>query len=152
MRACFAFLPLTVVARKEGDEKRDDLPRDDGGDLPVVGQVTTDGGELEASEVGQGTVGECADSQARDDNERQTQQRGQPRGRRHGQLCLSGIHGSRGGFGGKIASLDLGAELVVGAHSKERNVGSHFRLQNMDLRVVAFALRDGRKKPAPFPR
>lgn len=113
----------TIISRSESQQQRDQLPAQDGGNLPLSSQVPAHGGQLETGQVGEGAVGECADGQAAHDDQRQTQPRGQARRRRHRQL--GGVH-CRGRLRlgvGKVAGLDFGAELLVGAEGEERNVG-----------------------------
>ena len=121
---------LTIIARREGDEQRDELPGDDSGDLPLLSEVSADGSELEAGDVAESAVGECADAQARHDQQRQTHPAGQPRGRgRRGQdFFLSGIH--------LVASVDVWAELLVGTKGEERNVGGHCAVEWIEKQKI----------------
>lgn len=129
MIQCAGFLLVaserTIVARREGNDQRDDLPANNGGDLPFVGKVSAERRELQPGDVGECAVCECADGQAGDDDQWQTEPRGQP-GRRR-QWCLGGVHDGGGGgrIGSKVACFDFGAELIVWSKGKERNVGCH---------------------------
>ena len=92
--ACWRVALLTIIAGRKGDEQRDELPGEDSADLPLLSDVSADGGQLEAGDLAESAVGERADAQAGRNEQRQTHPAGQPRrrGRRGQDFFLCGIH------------------------------------------------------------
>lgn len=68
----FAQGKHTIVTRRKGQNERDDLPANDSGNLPLIGEISAESRELETRDVGERAVRASADGQARDDDQRQT--------------------------------------------------------------------------------